>query len=77
MNLTCNYRPEILSYVLGLFKGIFGLFNAYLVVFGLFLPKTEEKNLKIPTEKNLKNIIKIRNVDMGGREGGSADVDSI
>ena len=27
-------------YVLGLFKGIFGLFNAYLVVFGIFLPKT-------------------------------------
>ena len=30
-------------YVLGLFEGSFGLFNAYLVVFGLFLPKTEEK----------------------------------
>ena len=28
--------------VLGLFKGSFDLFNAYLVVFGLFLPKTEE-----------------------------------
>ena len=25
-----------------LFRGIFGLFNAYLVVFGLFLPKTED-----------------------------------
>ena len=30
-------------YVLGLFEASFGLFNAYLVVFGLFLPKTEEE----------------------------------
>ena len=30
-------------YVLGLFEGSFGFFNAYLVVFGLFLPKTEEE----------------------------------
>ena len=29
-------------YVLGLFKGSFGLFNAYLVVFCLFLPKKED-----------------------------------
>ena len=29
-------------YVLGLFKGSFGRFNAYLVVFGIFLPKTED-----------------------------------
>ena len=28
-------------YVLGLFKGSFGLFIAYLVVFGLFVPNTE------------------------------------
>ena len=39
-------------YVLGFFKGISGLFNAYLVVFGLFLAKAEEKKLKIPTENN-------------------------
>ena len=25
------------------FKGSFGIFKAYLVVFGLFLPKTEDK----------------------------------
>ena len=30
-------------YVLGLFEGSFGHFNAYLVVFELFLTKTEEK----------------------------------
>ena len=35
---------RIFVYVLGFFKGSFGLFNAYLVLFGLFLPKTEEKN---------------------------------
>ena len=36
---------------LSLFKGSFGLFNAYLVVFGLFLhTKKEKKKLKIPTE---------------------------
>ena len=29
---------------LGLFKSSFGLCNVYLVVFGLFLPKTDEKN---------------------------------
>ena len=62
-------------YVLGLFEGSFGLFNAYLVVFGLFLPKTEEKNLNTYSKSFLKNIIKIRNVDKGGR--GSADVDNI
>jgi hypothetical protein len=26
--------------------GIFGLFNAYFIVFGLFLPKTQENNKK-------------------------------
>ena len=31
-------------YVLGPFKGSFGRFNAYLVVIGLFLPKTEKNN---------------------------------
>ena len=30
-------------YVLGIYKGNFGLLNAYMVVFGLFLTKTEEK----------------------------------
>ena len=45
-------------YVLGLFKGSFGLFNEYLVVFGLFLPKTEETKFKIPTENNLKKYYK-------------------
>ena len=30
-------------YVLGPFKGSLCLFNAYLLVFGLFLPKTGEK----------------------------------
>ena len=34
----------MIFYVLGLFKGSFGLFNAYWVVFGLYLYKTEEKN---------------------------------
>ena len=43
-------------YVLGLFKGIFGLFNAYLVVFGLFLPKTVKKIKKYP-QKNEKKIL--------------------
>ena len=32
--------------ILGFFKGSFDIFNAYLVVFGLFLTKTEKK-LKI------------------------------
>ena len=44
-------------YVLGLFEGSFGLFNAYLVVFGLFLPKTEEKKLKIPIVNNFSKIL--------------------
>ena len=43
-------------YVVGLFKGSFGLFNAYLVVFGLFLPKTEEK-IKIPLVNNFKDVL--------------------
>ena len=30
--------------VFGLFQGSFDLFNAYLIEFGLFLPKIEEKN---------------------------------
>ena len=60
-------------YVLGLFEGSFGLFNAYFVVFGLFLPKTEVK-LKIPKKNYLKKyIIKIPNVDEGG---GSVNVDN-
>ena len=46
-------------YVLGLFKDIFGLFNLYSVVFGLFLPKTEGKIRKylqkIIFKKNNKN----------------------
>ena len=29
-----------------IFKGSFGLFDAYLVVFGLFIPKTEKKYLQ-------------------------------
>ena len=33
------------------FLGQFSLFNAYLVVFGQFLPKTEEK-IKIPIINN-------------------------
>ena len=32
-------------FLLGLFEGSFGLFNAYLVVYGKFLPKTEEANV--------------------------------
>ena len=31
---------------------VLGLFNAHLVVFGIFLPKTEEKQLKIPIVNN-------------------------
>ena len=33
-------------FIFGLFKGSVGLFNAYLVVFGLFIPKTEKNHLK-------------------------------
>ena len=65
-------------YVLGLFKSSFGLFNAYLVVFGLFLPKRKEKK-EIPIVKNEeeKYILKIGNVDKGGRGvGRSGDVDN-
>ena len=32
-----------ISIFIGLSLVSFGLFNAYLIVFGLFLPKTEEK----------------------------------
>ena len=40
---------KVFLYVLGLFESSFGLFNAYFVVFGLFLPKTEEnKNVHVP-----------------------------
>ena len=43
------------------FNGSFGLFfKAYLVVFGLFLPKREENNLKYPKhviKKYLKKIV--------------------
>ena len=45
-------------YVLGRFKGSFGLFNAYWAVFGLFLPKTEELKKKIPTVNYLKKYYK-------------------
>ena len=37
------------------FKGWFGLFNAYLGIFGLFLPQTEEEEkIKIPMLNNFK-----------------------
>ena len=36
------------------FKGSFGPFIAYLIVFVLFLPKTKGTFLLIPTENNLK-----------------------
>ena len=39
------------------FEGSFDLFNAYLVVFGLFLPKTEEKIKKIPIVNNFLKIL--------------------
>jgi hypothetical protein len=43
-------------YVSGLFKGnFFCFFNAYLEVFGLFLPK---KKKKLPTENNLEKYYK-------------------
>ena len=58
------------------FKGRLGLFNAYLVVFVIFLPKKEEeKNLLYIIKK--KYIIKIGNLDKGGRGGGSANLGSI
>ena len=41
-------------YVWGLFKGSFCLFNAYLVVFGLLLPKTKEK---IPIINHLQKLL--------------------
>ena len=40
-----------LLYFLSLFKGIFGLFDTYLVVFGLFLPKREHKILNTLRKK--------------------------
>ena len=46
-------------YVLGLFEGSFGLLNAYLVVFGLFLPEKEKKKLKLPIVNNFTKIIEI------------------
>ena len=57
-------------YVLGLLRPFFFcLFNAYLVVFGLFLPKTEEKNKKKYLQKIIKkNIIKNQIEDKGGRD---------
>ena len=66
-------------YVICLFKGSFGLFNAYLILFDQFLPKTEDK--KIPIINSLKiyiYIIKTQNVDKNGRVvgGGSANVDN-
>ena len=65
-------------YVLGIFKGGFGLFNAYLVVFGLFLPKTEEKNYRYLFLLVLKNISKKKNlnVNKGGKGGWSSKVDN-
>ena len=57
-------------YVLGILKVLIDLYNAYLVVFGLFLLKTEKK-FKIPIVNiHKKNIIKNINVDKGGRGGG-------
>ena len=41
----------------GPFKGSFGIFNAYCVVFGLFLPKTEEKIKKYLQKIIKKNIL--------------------
>ena len=38
---TTNVDKDFL-YVLDFLKGSYGLFNAYLVVFGLFLPKKED-----------------------------------
>ena len=56
-------------------KYSFALFNAYLVVFGLFLPKTDDKSKKIPLENNLKKYNKKFEmwIRLGG--GGSASVD--
>ena len=61
----------LLLYFLSLFKGSFGLFNAYLIVIGLFLPRTEDKKNIV-----LKINIFFRNVDKGWRGWGSADVDN-
>ena len=52
-------------YVLGLLKGSFGFYNAYLVAIGLLLPKTEKKTLVNNCKTNYKNS------KCGyGREGG-------
>ena len=52
-------------------RAVLAFFMAYLVVFGLFLLKTEEeKNETYLYYIIFKNIIKSRNVDKGGREGG-------
>ena len=55
-----------------LFSNMLNQFGPYLVVFGVFLPKTEEKNYKYLYQKLLKKIyiIKNLNVDKGGRGGG-------
>ena len=51
------------GYVLA-FLGSFGLFNACLVVFGLFHPKEKKKiKIQIVNVYIFLNIIKIRNVD--------------
>ena len=50
--------------------GNVGLFNAYFIVLGLFLPKTDEKRLKY-IYIYIFFFIKInRNVDKGGRGRG-------
>ena len=38
-----NFDMDFFFVFYYLFKGSFGLFKAYLVVFGLFLPKTKEE----------------------------------
>ena len=48
--------------------GSFGFFNAYLVAFGLFLPKTEEKKRKKYPLKILKKIL--LKLEMWIRAGG-------
>ena len=63
---------------MGLFKGSFGLFNAFLVLFGLFLPKTDFFFFKYQQKIVYIYIIKkIKMWIMAGGGGESADVDNI